>query len=142
MLLELLRRSYTDNATEGDLYIDGEFFCYTLEDTVREGPKVYGKTAIPEGRYRVTVTYSPKFKRRLPLLHDVPNYTGIRMHRGNSAKDTLGCPLVGDDPTTLRDNWVGESRPAEERLTALLEATLDSGEEVWIEVHNATQAAA
>ena len=82
--------------TIGRLYIDGKYFCDTLEDTVRpDGMKVYGKTAIPAGTYKVELTPSLKFQRLMPLICDVPNFSGVRIHAGNTAEDTDGCVLVG-----------------------------------------------
>ena len=86
--------------THGKLYAvnDGHqaFICYTIEDQVRPaGSKIYGKTAIPAGKYKITVTMSPRFKKELPLIHDVPGFDGIRIHGGNGHEDTLGCVLVG-----------------------------------------------
>lgn len=81
--------------TIGKLYIDGAYFCDTLEDTVRTGEKVYGKTAIPAGTYKVKMTWSPRFKRYLPELLNVPNFSGVRIHSGNTATDTEGCLLLG-----------------------------------------------
>lgn len=98
--LRLERFFFGDKYTVGRLYIDGKYFCDTLEDRVRDldtEEKVYGETAIPAGTYEVRVTWSPKFKRNLPLLMGVPHFTGIRIHRGNYAKDTLGCILVGEN---------------------------------------------
>ncbi len=98
MKLTLKRTYKAPDYTIGHLYIDGQYFCDTLEDTVRDltrEKKNPGQTAIPAGTYHVLVTYSPKFKRKLPILVNVPMFTGIRIHRGNTAKDTEGCILVG-----------------------------------------------
>ena len=106
MELLLIRRYKNDKYTIGDLYIDGVWFSNTLEDTDRgltddmseeqiKKIKVYSRTAIPIGRYKIGVTYSPKFKRYLPILLNVKGFSGIRIHSGNSAEDTLGCLLVG-----------------------------------------------
>src|SRR5262245_55691636 len=97
MLLILVRGRRTGNATIGQLYVDGNFFGHTLEDVVREaGVKVPGETAIPAGMYEGEVTFSPRFKTNLPLIKNVPNFTGIRIHAGNSEGDTEGCILVGE----------------------------------------------
>lgn len=104
--LELKRKYCKDTYTIGKLYINGEYFCDTLEDTDRQldsnmstedikNIKIKGSTAIPTGTYEVQVTYSPKFKRMMPILLDVPGYSGIRIHSGNTHKDTEGCILVG-----------------------------------------------
>jgi hypothetical protein len=93
--LLLYRYKYTETTTIGKLYIDGVMFGYTLEDAVRpEGVKIYGKTAIPEGTYPVTLSYSPRFKRMLPMINQVPDFQGVRFHGGNDHEDTEGCPLV------------------------------------------------
>jgi hypothetical protein len=98
MELNLYRHTYNvrgDRNIIGDLFINGEFFCYTLEDEKRaDGVKVYGETAIPVGTYTVKLTKSNRFKRLMPLLLDVPLFKGIRIHGGNTSKDTLGCILV------------------------------------------------
>lgn len=98
-----LRPTYTI----GKLYINGKYYCDTLEDTVRDlnqngkfdngEQKVYGQTAIPYGTYRVLWTYSPKFKKYMPEIKDVPEFSGVRIHSGNTATDTLGCILVGQN---------------------------------------------
>ena len=96
MELALDRFLLGDRNTIGRLSIDGEKFCYTLEDQVREpGLKVYGQTAIPAGTYDIAMTYSPRFKMVLPLLKEVPGFDGIRIHSGNTEADTEGCILVG-----------------------------------------------
>lgn len=95
MKLTLKRTTFTDKSTIGELSIDGTFFCYTLEDIVRNGPKVMHETAIPYGTYEVVVNMSNRFKRLMPLLLGVPNFEGIRIHAGNTAAHTSGCILVG-----------------------------------------------
>ncbi len=94
MKLELIRKPSTPTYTEGDLYVNGEWFAFTLEDTVRTGKKVFGKTAIPAGVYKVAATYSPKFKKVMTQILDVPGFDGIRIHQGITAEDSLGCPLM------------------------------------------------
>ena len=85
--------------TIGKLYIGNDYFCDTLEDTVRDGVKIAGKTAIPAGEYKVKKTYSPRFKTQLPEILNVPGFTGVRIHSGNTAKDTEGCLLLGLNKT-------------------------------------------
>lgn len=93
----LLKRIFKgETYTIGNLYVDGVKFCDTLEDKVRpDGVKVWGETAIPYGVYKCKITYSQRFKRKLPLLLNVPMFEGIRIHPGNTAVDTHGCILVG-----------------------------------------------
>jgi len=94
------------NYTIGKVYINNQYFCDTLEDTDRglsndmsleeiKNKKVYGKTAIPSGLYTILYTYSPKYKRLMPLVDNVKGFSGIRIHSGNSAEDSLGCILLG-----------------------------------------------
>ena len=98
MEINVYRHTYNtrgDRNIIGDLFINGEFFCYTLEDEKRaDGVKVYGETAIPTGTYNVLLTKSNRFKRLMPLIVEVPMFRGIRIHGGNTSKDTLGCILV------------------------------------------------
>jgi len=85
-----------DEYTIGKMYIDGAKFCDTLEDKVRPyGEKVWGKTAIPAGTYKMVITWSERFKRKLPILLNVPMFEGIRIHGGNTAEHTHGCILLG-----------------------------------------------
>jgi hypothetical protein len=96
MKLTVHRRYLFTDYTGGDLYIDGRFFCNTLEDMVRTvGPKVPGETAIPAGEYPLDLTVSARFKKLMPLLVGVPGFAGVRIHAGNTAADTAGCILVG-----------------------------------------------
>ena len=134
MELEIIRRSVTPESSEGVLFVGAHFECYTLEDTVRDGPKVYGKTAIPDGRYELVLTWSPRFKQVMPLVRDVPGFKGIRIHWGNKPADTEGCPLVGDVPTRLDDNWVGASKVAYRRLLKKLQAFKANGEPMYLTV--------
>ena len=98
MELKVIRKEFTDSSTIGEMWIDNTFFCYTLEDVKRE-VKIYGETCIPYGRYKVIVNMSNRFKVMMPLLLDVPQFEGIRIHKGNKAIDTHGCILVGLDKT-------------------------------------------
>lgn len=86
----------SDQYTIGKMYIDGHFFCDTLEDVIRD-VKIPNETAIPSGEYKVVLTMSRTFKRVLPLLLGVDGFTGIRIHRGNDAGDTSGCILLGEN---------------------------------------------
>lgn len=91
----LLKRTHQINkSTLGELFIDGRFFCYTLEDLTRS-VKIKHETAIPAGKYLVIINHSPRFKTDLPLLINVPNYVGVRIHNGVSPDHTSGCILVG-----------------------------------------------
>ena len=95
MKLTLIRDTFTGKSTTGILTVnDGEWSCFTLEDVVRP-TKIPGETAIPAGTYEVVVTFSQRFHKPLPLLLNVPNFEGIRIHPGNTAADTEGCIIVG-----------------------------------------------
>lgn len=115
---------------EGSLY-----FCDTLEPTWRDyrhgGHKIRGKSAIPEGRYPVVITWSPKMKQWLPLLVNVPMFSGIRIHAGNTAEDTQGCILVGQNQ---KKGMVLNSRIWLKRLKDKIVEAKDRGEAVWITV--------
>lgn len=134
MELTLNRIFLGSSATIGELLINDKHLCDTLEDRVRsEGEKVYGKTAIPEGTYEVKLTHSPRFKKILPEILNVPNFSGIRIHTGNSSKDTEGCILVGTWDGEKED-WVGNSRIAFDELMTLLEEATNNKEKVTITV--------
>lgn len=130
MKLHLTRDIFGETYTLGKLFVDGEFACYTCEDKVRP-KKVFGETAIPTGNYKLSLTWSNRFKRVLPLLDDVPGFEGIRIHSGNTAADTEGCVLVGLSRTT---DAVLESRKAMELLMPRLKAAWDNDEMIEIEV--------
>lgn len=134
MNLVLQREVLTDKSTIGKLAIDGQDFCFTLEDVVRPaGVKLYGHTAIGAGRYRVDITPSNRFKRDLPLIKDVPSFEGIRIHAGNTSADTEGCILIG---LTKDTDFIGKSQMAMSLFLPRLQAALQDGQECWIEVRN------
>jgi hypothetical protein len=116
MEIRVVRESFNRNETIGRMFINGKFFCYTLEDRDRElhqmmtreaiaQKKVYGQTAIPSGHYPLRLTYSPRFKKILPQLMGVKCFEGIRIHSGNHHLHTEGCIIVGmsrDDHSVLQ----------------------------------------
>jgi hypothetical protein len=108
MYITIQRKIYTSNSTIGDLFVNGRFQCYTLEDVVRPY-KISGETAIPSGQYQVVITYSQAFDSYLPLLLNVPNFEGVRIHTGNNKAHTRGCILVGN---TQGNDIIGSSRDA------------------------------
>ena len=132
MVLEILRKWQIGDATIGELRLDGEFECFTLEDRWRPPtePKVPGETCVPAGRYEVVVTWSERFRARLPLLLDVPGFSGIRIHAGNTDKDTAGCLLVGRRRVGAT---IEDSGAALARLLPQIKEAVVSGK-CWIEV--------
>lgn len=136
--LLLKRIALRETYTIGKLYVDGVYFCDTLEDKVRDynkdgdlldedEQKVFGETAIPYGMYKVILNYSPRFKKILPRLLDVRHFEGILIHPGNTAKDTHGCILVGKNNQVGR---VNESKVTFDRLFAVLKQAT----EIFIEI--------
>ena len=133
MEIKLTRTEYTDESTIGYLSIDGIYSCYTLEDTVRpDGVKVPGKTAIPAGRYEITIDKSTRFKRLMPHILNVPMFEGIRIHAGNDSGDTEGCILLG---TSKSEDSVGNSLAANAVFFGKLHEALEKGK-VFIEIVN------
>ena len=127
-----LRRAYL-----GEKYTIGHFgltgqpeMCDTIEDKVRK-EKISGVTAIPFGRYQVTIEMSPRFKRRLPYLHDVPKFTGILIHRGNTAEDSRGCILPGEN---TEKGKVLNSTYWEIKITNMIDNFIKEGHEVYINI--------
>jgi hypothetical protein len=137
MHIEVQRVPGGVTCTLGKLYIDSVEYCYTLEDIVRpNGEKVYGETAIPAGVYRVVITHSNRFGCDMPLLLEVPNFTGVRIHPGNSDADTHGCILLGTHVGADGES-ITESRAAYYRVFTKIRDAIDAGEEVKIEVKDA-----
>lgn len=135
MELKLVREILTDESTIGSLYVDGVFECYTLEDRVRP-VKVKGFTAIFPGHHEVVITFSERFRKPLPLLLNVPQFDGVRIHPGNTAKDTEGCVLVG---TGRQANMITGSQIAFQRLFAKLQEAAQK-EKIFIEIGAAAPA--
>ena len=136
MELTLNRIFLGSSATIGELYIDKKYIADTLEDRVRpEEEKVYGKTAIPEGAYEMVLSYSPRFKKILPEILNVPNFTGIRIHCGNSSADSSGCILVGTWDGEKED-WISDSKVAFNKLMSLLQKAADNKEKITITINN------
>lgn len=136
MQLKLNRIFKTNTFTIGELYINEKYVTDTLEDRVRpEGEKVYGKTAIPEGTYEVKLTHSPRFKKILPEILNVPNFSGIRIHSLNKAEESEGCIGVGE--WNGKDtNWISNSRKTFNKLFALLEEANNNKEKITITINN------
>lgn len=141
MKLTLKRINLNHNYTSGELYIDNNYFCETLEDPNRdynkngifdnEEKKIYGNTCIPYGIYEVKVSYSPKFKRYLPEILNVNSFTGIRIHRGNYVRDTSGCILVGEK---VENGVLKNSTVYETQLTDIIRKVETKGEKVLLEI--------
>lgn len=128
MKLKLKRIAFKPTYTIGRLFVDGKYVCDTIEDrdrgltdsmTLEEimRLKKYGETAIPYGTYRVQITYSPKFKKMMPILIGVKGFEGVRIHSGNTSKDSLGCLLVGRN---TKVGMVTESRKTYNMLYDLI----------------------
>lgn len=131
MKLKLIRKEFTDYSSIGEMLIDGEKFCFTLEDAARE-IKIPKQTAIPYGSYEVITNYSDRFKKVMPLLLNVPGFEGVRIHNGNTDKDTEGCILLG---YTKQKNFIGNSKTAFSDFMKLLTKGLKQGK-VRLEIKN------
>lgn len=129
-ILTLNRKIFTDKSTVGDLYFRGNLFSQTLEDSCRRS-KIPGETAIPPGRYEVVLTNSPRFKRIMPRLLNVPGYEGVLIHWGNDARQTEGCLLIGSYNPENPD-WVSSSRKTFDRLYETLANIHD--ETIWLTI--------
>lgn len=142
MKITVLRQPSAQSSTVGKLSVDGVFACYTMEDQIREVPgqpvdawKIKGETAIPAGRYVVTLEDSPHFGPATLTINQVPGYECIRMHAGNTSADTEGCLLLGMAAT---DHTLvgGTSRPAVTLVKGMVQTALNAGEPVTIEIFN------
>ena len=137
MKLELIRDDDPDSKHNlGKFYVNGAYFGETLEDKDRflESPgevKVPHDTAIPRGIYRVTLSMSRRFKRIMPEVHDVPDFSGVRIHGGNVEADTSGCPLLG---AVRKETGVSNCEKINKRLVERINQAIEAGEEVTLEV--------
>jgi hypothetical protein len=138
--LELLlqRKIHNKTSTEGNLLVDANWFCHTIEDVVRAKPnewkpslKVYGKTAIPYGRYQVLVTYSNRFKRDLTAVLNVPDFEGIRIHNGVNETSSAGCIIVSYK--AAKGKLINE-RNAMNDLCNKVQAATKAGKKVWLTI--------
>lgn len=128
--LRIERDSYTLKSTQGKLFLNDEFFCYTLEDVSRgENIKIHGHTCIPTGIYKVSVTPSTRFKRDMPMIYTENNgfeiinkgisFKGVRLHGGNSHLDTHGCPLVAYERVNADHIYKSAEKDLTEKLIEL-----------------------
>ena len=138
MNLKLIRKEFTEISTIGDLYVDGNFYCYTLEDRVREIKnqpvgewKIPGKTAIPYGTYSIILDFSNRFQKILPRLLDVSGFDGIRIHSGNVAENTEGCILVG---FKKQKDFISESKICLSKLFESILSAINNNETVTITI--------
>ena len=137
MKIDVIRKNLNDDCTIGEMLVNGNHECYTLEPTVRPvgAEKVFGKTAIPYGTYRVITSFSGHFQRDMPLLVGVPNFDEVRIHPGNTAANTEGCCLVGESESA---ESIGQSVLAFDALWPKIRDAVESGEEVWITYQGAS----
>ena len=139
MILTLSRKIFNKTSTEGNLYINGVWFCNTIEDVVRAKPgewkkelKVYAKTAIPYGKYPVLVTWSNRFKRMLTGVFNVPDFEGIRIHNGTSELSSAGCVIVSYEDDDANHKLLNDKRAMND-LTKLIEKTQKT-EKIYLEI--------
>lgn len=142
MEILLTRINFNEKWTEGKLYVDGRYVCDTLEDKYRNlysymseeeimKNKVYGQTAIPSGRYKLTITWSNKFKKELIQINNVKGFQGVRIHSLNTAEESFGCVGVGKK---LSDGYITQSRDTYKIVHSIVQAELDKGNDVWLEI--------
>lgn len=136
------RINFTEDYTEGKLYINGTYICDTLEDKDRGldnsmsvdeilQVKVYSKTSIPTGRYRIIIDYSNKFQKNLIRILNVRGFDGIRLHSLNEASQSLGCIGVGKK---MSDGWIGESRKTYAIVHSIVEKAIKNNESVYLTI--------
>ncbi len=152
MKLQVVRTQFGTDATNGLLFVNGLFECYTLEDQY-QAVKVMHETCIPEGTYdikfRTVGGFHEKYKKRYGndhygMLHlqDVPNFTYILIHAGNTDEHTSGCLIVGESQQDLdisKDGFIGHSGVAYKKLYKKVSKELLLGKDVTIEYTTITK---
>jgi hypothetical protein len=142
MHIQLIRKWFSTKSTIGEIFIEGKKICYSLEDVARaEDVKIYGETCIPQGCYFVEVTFSNRYQKKLPLLWNTEGlivkgkgnvkFEGIRIHPGNTAKDTHGCILPGSSKS---EDTVSNSKAAFDILFAKISDAESRGEDITLEI--------
>jgi hypothetical protein len=133
MHIQVTRTDYTTTSTISTLSIDGKNYGYILEDVVRpkKAVKVWGRTAIDAGTYKIVPHNSPHFKMTLPMLVNVPNYQYVLIHWGNSSDDTEGCLITG---TTKSKNFVGNSKAAFNKIYPLIVAAWNKSIDITLPI--------
>ena len=139
MELKVVRSVFNPKSTLGKLFINGEFFAFTCEDTVRNlngdcSKKIQNQTAIDPGRYEVALTFSNRFQKYLPLLLNVPCFDAIRLHGGNTAADSEGCILIGANGDMQERIWNCASKVT--GLVAAMKA-VEKKEKIFMTIENA-----
>ena len=142
MELKLIRKYRKTDYTIGILYVNNKYFCEILEDIDRglkdsmsleeiKKIKIKDQTCIPYGKYQILMTYSPKYKKIMPLVNNVKGFEGIRIHSGNTNKDTSGCLLPGFNKIK---GQVINSRETFNKLYSLIQTAINNKENVTIEI--------
>ena len=140
--MKLIRKYRNSNYSIDKLYINNTYFSDALEDPDRglissmslteiQRIKIKGNTCIPYGIYNITITYSPRFKKNLPLLNNVKGFDGIRIHSGNTPQDTEGCVLLGFNKIK---GQVVDSKVTVNKFIDIVQKALNKGEKVTIEI--------
>jgi len=134
MEIKVIRKTFTEKSTIGELHINGKFECFTIEDKDRKlesgGVKEYAKTAIPRGKYNLVMSFSNRFQKYLPEIQNVPQFAGIRIHSGNTSEHSEGCVLLG---TTIATDFVGNSKVAVAAFIKKIQA-VEKKEKITIEI--------
>lgn len=144
MEIQVIRKFKKDTYCIGEMLVNGKHFCDTIEDCDRglrqdmslsqlKKMKKYGITAIPSGTYNVVVYFWPKYRKKYPLLQNVPAYTGVLIHGLTNASQSLGCIGVGENK--IKGGLINSEKYVRE-LTKMCEEAIQSGEQVTITIYS------